>query len=99
MSIPHHSFFYSNGLLKNLSGYWSDICSGVAIFAFSNLVHSLMIYMAYRYTCILPEDEGYFLSTRRQLITFGISTWLLTAIAPVCGTLTFELYIVDTLLS
>ncbi|KAI1713717.1 serpentine type 7TM GPCR chemoreceptor srh domain-containing protein [Ditylenchus destructor] len=83
VTIPHHSFFYSNGLLKNLSGYWSDICSGIAISAFSNLVHSLMLYMAYRYSCILPEGEGYFLSTRKQLITFGISTWLLSTIAPI----------------
>jgi len=83
ITVPYHSFYYSNGLVKNQPGWVCVSFSAMAIIAFANLAHSLMVYMAYRYSCILPADEGHLLSTRRQLVGFGLGTWVVTVISPI----------------
>jgi len=72
--VPYHSFFYSNGPVKQLPSWVNTSLTAISISAFANLVHSLLIYMAYRYSCILPVGEGHLLSTRKQLIAFGMLT-------------------------
>lgn len=86
VTVPHTSYFYSNGFPKHMPAYVSTSLKNVGVFALGNLVHSLMLYMAYRYSRILPAQSGgsfRFLSSRRQFVLFSGVTWLLTPVAAV----------------
>jgi len=84
--VPGFSnFYYSNSWAKQLPSWMCVVLTATCAIAFSNLMHSLLIYMAYRYKCIISasDDKSRLLSKNSHLVVLGVVTWPLALFSPI----------------